>query len=144
MISSGERKCSQLLCTCIDWKNDDLTMQVNHLMNYFDFTDFELKYTTLEPEENRRLCKVGRCRICHKDLCIGKELPGQTKSDELLTEVYRWIFQMWNPSHDRLLDGADCFSDMFLSVFHESDQEFVSEWLNAKARNVSPACEEGL
>ena len=105
------RDCAhkQSMCTCIDWKNDDLTMQVNHLMNHFDFTDFELKYITLEPEENRCLCKVGRCRICHKDLCIGKELPSQAKSDELLTEVYRWMFQMWNPSHDRLTDGGNQF-----------------------------------
>lgn len=132
----------QSMCTCIDWKNDDLTAQVNHLMNYFDFTSFELKYTTLEPEENRRLCKLGRCRICHRDLCIGKELPGQAKSDELLTEVYRWMFQMWNPSHDRLSDGADCFTDMFLSVFHENDREFVSEWLCGKARNISLPCDE--
>ncbi len=137
-----ECKHKQSLCDCIDWKNDDLTAQVNHLMNYFNFSAFELKYTTLEPEENRRLCKVGRCRICHSDLCIGKELPGQAKSDELLTEVYRWMFQMWNPSRDSLSDGTNCFTDMFLSVFHENDREFVSEWLCNKARNISPSCDE--
>ena len=37
MISSCERKCSQLLCTCIDWKSDDLTVRVNHLLYHFEF-----------------------------------------------------------------------------------------------------------
>lgn len=137
-----ECKHRQSMCTCIDWKMDDLTMQVNHLMNYFDFTGFELEYTTLEPEENRRLCKIGRCRICGKCLCIGRALPNQVKPDELLTEIYRWMFQMWNPGRNRLLDGTDCFTDMFLSVFHERDREFVSEWLCSKARNISFFCDE--
>ena len=138
-----ECKCSQSLCTCIDWKNDDLAVRVNHVLYHFEFQRFKLEYATLEPEEDRRLCKIGRCRTCGGDLCIGRELPGHVEPDELLTEIYRWMLQTWDASHDGLVSGADCFTDMFLSVFHESDQEFVNEWLNDKARNISPSCEEG-
>ena len=137
-----ECKHKASMCDCTDWKKDELALRINHLMTSFEFTGFELGYTSLEAEEERRLCMVGRCRICHRDLCIGKELPGQAKSDELLTEVHRWMFQMWNPSRDRLSDGANCFTDMFLSVFHENDREFVSEWLCSKARNISPSRDE--
>ena len=58
-----ECKHKQSMCSYIDWKKDDLALQVNHLMNNFHFTGFELEYTTLGPEENRRLCKIGR-RLC--------------------------------------------------------------------------------
>ena len=142
MISSGERKCSQLLCTCIDWKSDDLTVRVNHLLYHFEFQRFGMEYTTLEPEQDRCLCKIGRCRTCGGGLCIGRELPSQAAPDALLTEIYRWMFQTCDSEHDGLSSGAECFTDMFLSVFHESDQEFVREWLNNKAGNVSPSCEE--
>ena len=56
--------CNQKLplCNCVDWKKDDLVLQVNHLMTHFEFSRFELEYNTLELEENRRLCKIGRCR----------------------------------------------------------------------------------
>ena len=48
--------CNQKLplCNCVDWKKDDLVLQVNHLMTHFEFSRFELEYNTLELEENRR------------------------------------------------------------------------------------------
>ena len=139
------RECEhkQSMCHCIDWKNDDIAIQVNHLMNYFEFSGFELKYTTLEPEEGRRLCKIGRWRICGGDLCIGRELPSQATPDELLTEIYRWMFQMWSAQNERLPANVNCFRDMFISLFHESDREFVQEWLNGRAGNENSRIREG-
>lgn len=124
-----ECQYKQSLCGCIDWKKDDLVLQVNHLMNSFEFMGFELEYTTLEPEENRRLCKVGRCRVCGRRLCIGGELSAQGTSDELLADVFRRTLQMWDSAHEPLPEGAECFTDMFVSLFHETDQERVNEWL---------------
>lgn len=129
-------KCEhkKYMCQCVDWKKDDLAVQVNHLMTHFEFTGFELEYTTLEPEENRRLCKIGRCRVCGKRLCLGTKLPAQDTADDLLSEIHRWMFRMWMP-RERLPDNANCFTDMFLSVFHEADRDAVSDWLNKKARS---------
>lgn len=135
-----ERK--EPLCTCIDWETGDLDKRIHHLVCNFEFTGFELEYTTLEIEEDRHLCKVGQCRICGKCLCIGRALPSQSAPDELLTEIYCWMFQMWNLGRDRLSGSANCFTDMFLSLFHEGDREFVSEWLCSKARNMSFFCDE--
>ncbi len=128
------------LCSCVNWKKEDLTVQVNFLMNHFEFTGFELEYTTLEPEENRRLCKVGRCRACGKRLCLGTGLPVQATVYDLLAAIYRWMFQMWYGPRERLPEGAECFSDMFLSLFHEPDRTLVSEWLDRQARSIG----EGL
>ena len=131
-----ECKCSQSLCTCIDWKNDDLAVRVNHVLYHFEFQRFKLEYATLEPEEDRRLCKIGRCRTCGGDLCIGRELPGHVDPDVLLAEIYRWMFQTWDASHDGLSSGADCFTDMFVSLFHEADLEQVNKWLDRHGSNA--------
>jgi len=75
------------LCSCVNWQKEDLAVQVNFLMNHFEFAGFELEYTTLEPEEGRRLCKIGRCRACGKRLCLGTGLPAQGTVHELLTAI---------------------------------------------------------
>ena len=119
----------QSLCGCIDWKRDDIALLVNHLMKYFEFTGFELEYASLEQPESCRLCKVGRCRFCGKRLCIGGKLSTQGTSDELLSGVFRRAFQMWNAGDKNLPDGAECFTDLFVSLFHEADRERVNKWL---------------
>lgn len=138
-------ECNQKtpLCQCIDWKTGDLAVGVNHLMNHFEFQRFELEYSTLEPEENRRLCKIGRCLICGKRLCYGTELYAQDSGDRLLTKIYHWVFQMWDSGRECLPDGINCFRDMVLSLFHESDQDFVCEWLNHRAGSDRQASQEG-
>lgn len=122
-----ERK--ETLCTCVDWETGDLEKRIHHLVCNFEFTGFELEYTTLERPEGRRLCRVGRCRACWKRLCYGDDLPTQGTPDELLSEVFRRTFQMWNAGDKNLPDGAECFTDLFVSLFHEGDRECVNEWL---------------
>ena len=89
-------ECEELLCTCVDWGKDDLAARIHHIICNFEFTGFGLEYTTLERPEGRRLCRIGRCRVCGKRLCYGDDLPAQGTSDELLSEVFRRAFQMWN------------------------------------------------
>lgn len=132
------RECKRkgTLCQCVDWKTDDMDVLIHHMVSNFEFTGFELEYTTLEPEEGRRLCKVGRCRSCGKRLCTGDELPAQATRDGLLTEIFRRAFQLWNADSERLLDGAATFTDLFLSLFHEPDREFVGGWLAQRDRST--------
>ena len=100
----------------------------------FEFQRFELAYRTLDQAENRRLCKIGRCRICGGRLCLGGPLPGQSSADSLLEEIYRWMLEQWDARTERLPDGVDCFRDLFLSMFHAPDRDFVCEWLNRRGR----------
>ncbi len=138
------QECKQQtpLCRCVDWQSDDLAVRINHLIHRFEFLRFEMEYGTLEPEENRRLCKIGQCSICKGRLCIGRPLPDQSTPDGLLTEIYHWMFQMWDAGRERLPDGVNCFRDMFLSVFHESDRDFVCEWLNHRAGAIRPQSDQ--
>lgn len=133
-----EQECryKQSMCDCITRMKDDLAVQINHLMGYFVYTGYELSYTTLEPEEGRCLCKIGQCRICKRCLCIGRELPAQATRDELLVEIYLWMCQMLgNPNGQRSFNSGS-FEDLFLSLFHESDRDFVSEWLNHRSTKM--------
>ncbi len=128
------QECNQKipLCRCIDWKKTDLVLQVNHLMTNFEFTGFDLAYNTLEPEQNRRLCKIGRCRICGQRLCIGTKLPDQSTADELVAEIYHWIYRMWEGPHG----PATGFQESFLSLFRKSDREFVRDWMKRRGLSV--------
>lgn len=120
------------LCRCVDWKTSDLIVQVNHLMTRFEFTGFCLEYNTLEPEENRRICKVGQCRTCGQRLCIGTKLPDQVTADDLVEEIYRWIYRMWDGPHG----PATGFRETFLSLFHSSDQKFVRDWMIRRGLSI--------
>lgn len=125
------------LCDCIDWRKGDLDSEISHIKNHFEFTKYELEYTTLEPEEGRRICTIGRCRVCGKLLCIGLGLPDQIPVDTLLMNLYQWLYVKLVIPGIMPLDGADCFQDVFVSLFHESDREFVYEWLD---RNTEETC----
>ena len=129
-----ERK--ETLCTCVDWKTGELDERIHHLVCNFELTGFDLEYTTLEPEAGRYLCRIGRCRVCGKRLCYGDELPAQSTPDDLLAEIFRRTFQMWLDSNERLPGGMDCFTGLFLSLFHESDREFVCEWMEQLAEDA--------
>ncbi len=132
------RDCERedLLCTCIDWGKDDLAVRIHHIICNFEFTGFELEYTTLELPEGRRLCRIGRCRACGKRLCCGDDLPAQSTPDDLLADIFRRALRMWNAGDKNLPAGVDTFADLFLSLFHEPDREFVSEWLKRLAADA--------
>lgn len=136
------QECKQTapLCQCIDWRSGDVAAGVNHLISHFDFEGFTLEYRTLEPEKNRRICKIGRCAVCGKRLCIGRAMPAECGADNFLSEVYNWMFQMWKGPRERLPDGVNCFRDMFLSLFHEADRDYVHEWLRRQGdQDIAPA-----
>lgn len=126
----------ELLCSCIDWEKDDLDSKLLHVINNFELTGFELEYTTLERPEGRLLCKVGCCRVCGKRLCIGEDLPDESAPDDLLADIFRRTFRMWNTGGKCLPDGVNTFTDLFLSLFHEPDREFAGEWLTCLAADA--------
>ena len=125
------RECERedMLCTCVDWGKDDLAARIHHIICNFEFTGFGLEYTTLERPEGRRLCRIGRCRVCGKRLCYGADLPAQSTPDDLLADIFHRTFQMWRDAPEHLPAGAECFTDLFVSLFHEADRERVNEWL---------------
>jgi len=142
-MRESERK--EPLCGCINWQQDDLAARIHHIICNFEFTGFHLEYATLKSVKDVRLCRIGRCRVCGKRLCYGGGLPAQSTPDDLLAEIFRRTFQMWLDSKEHQLGSADCFTDLFLALFHEGDREFVREWLEHRAKTVCPELDgEGL
>ena len=88
-------ECEELLCTCVDWGKDDLAARIHHIICNFEFTGFELEYTTLERLDGRRLCRIGRRRACGKRLCYGDELSAQSTPAELLAGSFYRAFKRW-------------------------------------------------
>lgn len=103
---------------------------MSHMTAHFEFQRFELQYQTLEPEEGRHLCEVGRCRKCGRRYCRGVKLPADVTADEFLATLYRWLYQLKSVWHGPLPEGCDNFRQLFLSLFHEADQHLVQDWLS--------------
>ena len=125
------RECehTKAICDCIDWKQNSSGLWVSHLVSNFEFTGFEFEYTSLEAAEERRLCKVGRCRICGKRMCYSGTLPSDVTGNGLLLAVYRKMHQMWNGPRDKIPDSFVDFHGMFFRAFHEADHNTVRKWL---------------
>ena len=71
-----------------------------------------------------------------KRLCYGDDLPAQSTPDDLLADIFHRTFQMWRDAPEHLPAGVDTFTDLFLSLFHEPDREFVGEWLKRLAADA--------
>ena len=74
------------LCTCraLLERDNDIIGLLTHIHENMTDVEWELDYTDLSRPEKRRLCLVGKCRICGGRLC--QELDA---SDELAGEFPR-------------------------------------------------------
>ena len=119
------------LCQCVDWHEGDLSVQINHIIDHFEFVGFELQDTDLEPEDAPRLCKIGRCRLCGRRLCLGVRLTRGGQTQDFIQQIYTWMRQVWNEDKDPLPPGVESLDDMFLSLFQGKDRETASRFLSA-------------
>ena len=58
-------------CKCINWKDEDFDVEVDHLIHNFEFLRLEMTYSVLDETSPIRLCEIGRCRKCRGRICIG-------------------------------------------------------------------------
>ena len=49
-------------CTCINWKDEDFDVEIDHLIQNFEFSHLKLEYTTLDTTNTVKLCQIGKCR----------------------------------------------------------------------------------
>lgn len=117
------------LCRCIDWKDEDFDVEIDHLIHNFEFLRFDLEYEALEPEKEIQLCELGRCRICGGRICYGTSLKAVDATQELMVGLYRWTLQRWHLKKWPLPDGVSSFEELFVSMFHEEDRKAVRSWL---------------
>ncbi len=114
-------------CDCPDRLSPDIPVALNHWQVNFEYQGWRLWYDTLEqPGEDNRLCLYGHCRVCGKCLCIGVSAQSNQSTDSFLAQVYRSMYQLRQAKY---LSSAD-FREAFVSIFHETDQPFVRQWLS--------------
>lgn len=117
------------LCRCIDWKDEDFNVEIDHLIHNFDFLRFTLEYEALGPGEEVQLCELGQCRICGGRICYGTSLTATDSTQELIAGLYRRTLQRWNLKEQPFPAGVSSFEELFVSMFHEEDRETARSWL---------------
>lgn len=119
------------LCDCPERQAEDFIVMLVHYTQNFVLEGWALKYDTLEaPGVDSLLCRYGRCRVCGKRLCACTDIPDDKTGDSFLAAVYRRMYQLWYGHGRPLPEPYQNFREMYLALFHEADQAFVSEWLN--------------
>lgn len=116
------------LCRCIDWKNEDFDVEIDHLVYNFEFLRFTLEYEALGPDKEVQFCELGRCRICGGRICYGISLTAVASTQNLIAGLYRRTLQRWCLKKRPLPDGVSSFEELFVSMFHEEDRETVRNW----------------
>lgn len=125
-----EKRCRNQapLCTCIEGK--DICFLISHLDKCFQFRRYELDYRSLHLEEERRLCRVGSCRVCGGRLCEELPLPASETGEALLETIYHWLHR--GGIIRQAPEDAGALQGKFLALFHQEDLPFVVEWLNRR------------
>lgn len=121
-------KCGLNLCTCKNWSGEFHMAMLDHLAENFQQSGWKLTYQTLEGP-GRTLCKIGVCRRCGHQLCVGTHIPDGGNLDLFLTLVYRLFYEKWLRLHEPMLPGMT-IPGMFTALFHEEDRPQVTQWLS--------------
>lgn len=128
-----KRSCpheADALCTCraLKERGKDIIGLLTHIRENMKDVEWELDYTDLSRPEKRRLCLVGKCRICGGRLCQELDASDKLAGDDFLAAIYRHLYQVHN-ARGRYMSRQE-FRDRFIRMFHEADRAFICEWLD--------------
>ena len=129
------------LCTCrpVINRGKDILGLLFHVYANIKDVRWELDYTDIGRPESRRLCMVGTCRVCGGRLCQESNISDELAGDDLLTAVYRCLYQYYF-SQERRTSRYE-FHERFVQMFHPQDRAAVREWLehSEESRTLSSA-----
>ena len=118
------------LCRCIRWEDEDFDVEVDHLIQNFEFLRLDLEYDELAPGAAWRLCQIGRCRRCGGRLCIGTSLTARSTLKDTLASIHLIAGQRWQNHTGKCPDANEDFRELFVRLFHEDDRQAVRDWLS--------------
>ena len=118
------------LCQCIRWGDEDFDVEVDHLIQNFEFLHLELEYDILVPGADWRLCQIGRCRRCGGRLCIGTRMTARDNLEDTLASIHLLAGQRWQGHTGKNPDESKDFRELFIRLFHEDDRQAVQDWLS--------------
>jgi len=116
-------------CKCINWKDEDFDVEVDHLIHNFEFLRLEMTYSVLDETSPIRLCEIGRCRKCGGRICIGATESHAGLVSKRLEWLYFIAFEWLRQRRLSESVTPEVFQALFPALFHENDQPFVREWL---------------
>lgn len=120
---------TEAYCNCINWKDEDFDVEVDHLIHNFEFLRLEMTYSVLDEISPIRMCEIGRCRKCGGRICIGATEPHAEPVGKRLEWLYFIAFERLRQRRLSEPVSLEVFQALFPALFHENDQPFVREWL---------------
>lgn len=116
-------------CTCINWKDEDFDVEIDHLIQNFEFSHLKLEYTTLDTTNTVKLCQIGKCRKCGGQICVGSSQALHKPIEDGL----HWLFHVSYLTLQRQDAPAtvtfESFLEQFPELFQEAERPLVREWL---------------
>lgn len=118
-------------CTCINWKDEDFDVEIDHLVHNFEFARLEVTYPELSTTAPMMLCEIGKCRQCGGRICIGAIGSRSNPVGEKLKWLYFIAFERLQQRSPAKPVTTKSFQSLFPTLFHECDQPFVRKWLES-------------
>ena len=121
------------VCRCV-FNGDELDIDAYKLReNNLSHLCFILSYGKLDPEENRRLCRVAKCEKCGELYCesIGSisEIAG---GDDAVEEIFNSFTRQISAFQPELIFTQPSLREIFIGLFDDKDKEAVLNWVNKK------------
>lgn len=116
-------------CKCINWKDEDFDVEVDHLIHNFEFLRLEMTYSVLDETSPIRMCEIGRCLKCGGRICIGATESHAEPVSKRLEWLYFIAFERLRQHRLSEPVTPEVFQALFPALFHENDQPFVRDWL---------------
>lgn len=118
-------KTKENLCQCVDWSGEDGTDIIDHLLHNYEFDRMVLDYSTLDKDDEIRLCQIGHCSKCGGQICIATVLHPCELLDDTLARIYAEASRRWRWYHE-----DEAFNEVFVQLFRGRDQQVARLWLD--------------
>lgn len=116
--------CEVEKCVCPELTGEDAGAYLKHLAPLAQEGQWRLAYKSLE-DTAWRLCCIGTCGVCGKQLCVGVTMRTDTLGGRL-TAVYSHL----SPPCPSGVETHEEFLKTFELLFREDDRATVRDWLS--------------
>ena len=133
-LSTCLGKLDTEFCSCPERRSKNPVEAFLYVNSHMAVERWVLQYTSLSGEEDRRLCRVGTCRVCGKALCEGSLLDAAYTTEEVFTQAWKLLKLAGRlTNHAALLAHPACAKNLFVSMFHEEDKPTARAWFQKQA-----------
>lgn len=145
-IASGDRaamseclgKLNAEFCSCPERSCSNAAASFLYVQAHMEVERWRLQYKELTGVEDRRLCRIGTCRVCGKALCEGILLDAVSTVEELFSEAWERLQLVGCiTNHAALLAHTLRAEKLYVSMFHKEDQPAALAWFERHVSEVT-------